>query len=552
MIETMRNKLRHYQEVYLDGSSSYWEQKEMTLKFRGHFYRFEQFNEVIQEKERVAWLTITSEPKDDRYDLVLHHYYEPSIQADGFQLTIDKQTDIIIRTSNLRGFRYAFAALKQLFIHHDTGIELVQTEVNHSPSFEMRGIIEGFYGIPWVQADRIDLLHYMGKHRMNTYMYAPKDDELQRKRWREHYGADKLAEFTELLEVAEAEQIDFYYMISPGNDIDYTQTAEVAILTEKLQTMIDLGVRHFGLLLDDIDYILKGNAKKRFKDAASAHAYLIRQVDDFLAATLTDYSLVVCPTEYDNALGSNYLDHLTQAVPQHIPFFWTGPSTLARSITSEAIARMAAVYQRPMVIWDNTPVNDYQADHELLLLSPYENRSPRLSDPAYQVLGIVSNPMAQWELSKLTVGHMSHYLWDTQGFNLPAAWQENLAELAGGDFVDALMTFADFNPNRHTREVFTNEDLRAIQGHNKTYLTQRVNELAEAAKQLKGLKDQRLLTQLLPWLERAQTDADFWQIILSGDTPAIAARQAELASSAHRIGRDFPMAYVKAHQLDKE
>ena len=552
MIETMRHALRHYQEVYLDGLGKYWAKQEVIIKFRGHFYRFEQFNEVIQIEERVNWLNITSEPVDDQYDLILHHYYEPSIRADGFQLKIEKQSEIIIKTSNLRGFRYAFDALKQLFIQHDTGIELVNAEVNHEPSFEMRGVIEGFYGVPWVQADRIDLLHYLGKHRMNTYMYAPKDDELQRKRWREHYGADKLAEFTELLDVAEAEQIAFYYMISPGNDIDYTQTDEVAVLTGKLQTIIDLGVRHFGLLLDDIDYILKDNAKKRFKNAASAHAYLIRKVDDFLAATLSDYTLVVCPTEYDNALGSEYLDHLTQAVPQHIPFFWTGPSTLARSITTEAIAQMSGVYQRPMVIWDNTPVNDYQADHELLLLSPYENRSANLADPRYQVMGIVSNPMAQWELSKLTVGHMGHYLWNSSGFNFMADWHETLEELAGTDLVEALKTFADYNPNRHTREVFTQRQLAAIQAKNVAYISQCVTELTAAANQLRGLEDERLRSQLLPWLERVEADANFWQTILTGDTLAIAKHKAELVGSAHRIGRDLPMAYVNAHQLDKE
>lgn len=548
----MRENLRHYQEVYLDGLGKYWKQEQITLKFRGHFYRFEQFNEVIQPEERVDWLNVTSEPVNEEYDGILHHYYEPSIQTDGFHLKIENQTEIIIKTSNLRGFRYAFEALKQLFIIHETGIELIQAEVNHEPSFEMRGIIEGFYGIPWNKADRIDLLHYMGKQKMNTYMYAPKDDELQRKRWREHYGEDKLAEFTELLEVAEAERIDFYYMISPGNDIDYTQEAEVAVLTEKLQTILDLGVRHFGLLLDDIDYILKGNAKKRFKNAASAHAYLIRQVDDFLAANLTDYTLLVCPTEYDNALGSEYLNHLTQALPSHIPFFWTGPSTLARSITTEAIAQMAAVYQRPMVIWDNTPVNDYQADHELLLLSPYENRSAKLADPRYQVTGIVSNPMAQWELSKLTVGHMGHYLWNSQGFNFTADWHETLEALAGADLVEALKTFADYNPNRHTREVFTSKQLRAIASQDKTFISQCVTELAEAAKQLKGLNNERLLSQIFPWLERAQADADFWQLVLAGDRGAIRNRQAELAKSTHRIGRDLPMAYVKAHQLDKE
>lgn len=552
MIETMRNTLRHYQEVYLDGSGHYWDQKEVITKFRGHFYRFEQFNEVIQPEECVDWLHVTAEPVNEQYDLTLHHYYEPSIRTDGFHLKIKNQTEIIIKTSNLRGFRYAFAALKQLFIHHDAGIELVQAEVNHEPSFKMRGVIEGFYGVPWVQADRIDLLRYMGKQGMNTYMYAPKDDELQRKRWREHYGEDKLTHFTELLEVAEAERIDFYYMISPGNDIDYTQTTEVAVLTEKLQTMIDLGVRHFGLLLDDIDYILKGNAKKRFKQAASAHAYLIRQVDDYLATTLTDYALIVCPTEYDNALGSQYLDHLTQAVAQHIPFFWTGPSTLARSITTEAIARMAAVYQRPLIIWDNTPVNDYQTDHELLLLSPYENRSAHLADPCYQVIGIVSNPMAQWELSKLTVGHMARYLWNSFGFNFTADWHETIEELVGPTLVEALKTFADYNPNRHTREVFNNGHLRAINSHNMTDISQWVNELTQAAKQLKTIKNERLLSQLSPWLERAQADADFWQLVLAGDANAIQERKNELSERAHRIGRDFPMAYVKAHQLDKE
>lgn len=182
----------------------YWNQKEIVIKFRGHFYRFEQSNEVIQPEEHVDCLNVTSEPVDEQYDLIIHHYYyEPVIQADGFHLKIENQTEIMIKTSNLRGFLYAFAALKQLFIHHDKGLELVNAEVKHEPSFELRGIIESFYGIPWIQADRIDLLHYMGKHRMNTYMYAPKDDELHRKRWREHYGLDKLTEFMELLEVIE-------------------------------------------------------------------------------------------------------------------------------------------------------------------------------------------------------------------------------------------------------------------------------------------------------------------------------------------------------------
>lgn len=88
----------------------YWNQKEIVIKFRGHFYRFEQSNEVIQPEEHVDCLNVTSEPVDEQYDLIIHHYYyEPVIQADGFHLKIENQTEIMIKTSNLRGFLYAFA-----------------------------------------------------------------------------------------------------------------------------------------------------------------------------------------------------------------------------------------------------------------------------------------------------------------------------------------------------------------------------------------------------------------------------------------------------------
>ena len=42
------------------------------------------------------------------------------------------------------------------------------------------GVVEGFYGRPWTEAERRMMLHFLGEHGMNLYVYAPKDDPYHR------------------------------------------------------------------------------------------------------------------------------------------------------------------------------------------------------------------------------------------------------------------------------------------------------------------------------------------------------------------------------------
>ena len=51
----------------------------------------------------------------------------------------------------------------------------------------LRGIVEGFYGKPWTQEQRIDMMAFCEAHRLNAYIYAPKDDPYHREKWREPY-----------------------------------------------------------------------------------------------------------------------------------------------------------------------------------------------------------------------------------------------------------------------------------------------------------------------------------------------------------------------------
>ena len=56
----------------------------------------------------------------------------------------------------------------------------------------LRGVIEGFYGTPWQQEERLDILAFCRAEGFNAYLYAPKDDPYHREKWREPYPEDKL------------------------------------------------------------------------------------------------------------------------------------------------------------------------------------------------------------------------------------------------------------------------------------------------------------------------------------------------------------------------
>ena len=46
----------------------------------------------------------------------------------------------------------------------------------------LAGVIEGFYGAPWTRAERFALFDWMVAWKLNTYLYAPKDDLKHRAR----------------------------------------------------------------------------------------------------------------------------------------------------------------------------------------------------------------------------------------------------------------------------------------------------------------------------------------------------------------------------------
>lgn len=307
-------------------------------------------------------------------------------------------------------------------------------------AFEVRGVVEGFYGAAYTQPEREGLLRFLGQLGYDTYYYGPKNDRQHRARWREPYGPRALEGFGRSVEAARAAGVEFVYTLSPGLDIRYSSAEDFAAVREKFASLMALGVRSFGLFLDDINPTFKhAEDSERFPSFAVAQAELCNRVLGWLRQRRADAALVMCPTAYHGAPPfGDYLHELGACLSPEVNVFYTGTEVCSPTITGREVEAFAQALRRRPLIWDNYPVNDGGMSSELHL-EPIRGRGPELVASAK---GFAVNPMNQVEASKVTLHTFAAYLSDPARYDPEAAWQEALAAVAGEEHAPALEALA--------------------------------------------------------------------------------------------------------------
>lgn len=434
------------------------------------------------------------------------NYVNDSKLKDCFEIRTFSSGDLHIRYGNKRSLNYALTALQQ----HKNQLKLGVYE--GGPDFEIRGIIEGFYGTPWRHEDRIDVISFIKKYRMNSYFYAPKDDPYHRHLWREPYPEAELSKFLELVHHAQKSDVDFYFCISPGNDFIYTQQAEFESLFRKIDHLIDYGVKQFSLLMDDIDYVLKGESLDRFQRPGVAHAYISNRLHRYIASKLSDYTFVMCPTEYWQNWDTEYRKDLRESLDPEIMVFWTGYNTVAEYIPNEDGVHAKQIFGHPLILWDNYPVNDMAFEH--LFMGPLVNRGKKLNESH---VGMLSNPMVSWHLSKVAVITMADYMWDSSAYQPEQSYQEALLDLANGDLkvYEAMKAFSDENRpslinydiNEKIDDMIESLDMEGINRYYKT-LNKMMNIL------IKQTQYPSFTYDAMPWIKRFKKDYRMWKKLL--------------------------------------
>lgn len=273
----------------------------------------------------------------------------------------------------------------------------------------LAGVIEGFYGQPWSQAERLQLFDWMREWSLNTYLYAPKDDLKHRSLWRELYNDAEAEALQNNVANCALRGIRFIYGIAPGLDIQYSDDREITALKAKLEQLQKLGCRNFAILFDDIPDLIKESDGKKFGSFASAQCHVANTLLGLIEAD----RFLFCPTPYCGRMagaklgGENYLATIGKELSPKIDVFWTGPDIVSREITVEHVRTVSDLLKRKPLLWDNLHANDY--DGRRFYVGPYSGRPPELKK---EVAGILNNPNSEFELNYTPIRTLADFIHD--------------------------------------------------------------------------------------------------------------------------------------------
>jgi hyaluronoglucosaminidase len=386
----------------------------------------------------------------------------------------------------------------------------LEPQAAQSSAFGIRGVAEGFYGVPWTHGDRLEMIRFIGRHGMNRFVYSPKDDPFLRRGWAEPYAADALAELAELVAAGGESGVELIYCLSPGLSIRYSEEQDVARVLDKLESVAGLGIRHFGLLLDDVPGRLQHDADiERFDTLAQAQAAVANAVFAELVARVPGATLVVCPTTYWGYGDEPYIGELGSALDPAIALFWTGRAICSATLDAHDADVFSQATGRRPTYWDNYPVNDVAMGHELHV-GPYRGRSADLAGSAE---GIIANAMERFESSKVAIATIADYLRSPEDYDAEMSWDAALRDVAGADAA-AYRDFADnsrssclsqldapevtFALEEHTFGLLIGDTDRAVRT-----LAPLADRLAASAHRLLNgpVENQRLIDESRPWIE---------------------------------------------------
>jgi len=185
--------------------------------------------------------------------------------------------EILIVGENTDATFYGLASLEQILDADADNI--VCGEIQDYADVKNRGIIEGYYGVPYSAEVSQDLFRFMARCKMNMYMYGAKSDPYHSQKWDQAYPTSITSEqkklgylsqrmLRDIAKTAHQCKVNFIWAIHPGSAFtNSSNTTVVSKIMTKFQNMYRLGVRQFGICVDDVgiptdDAILQLNADR--------------------------------------------------------------------------------------------------------------------------------------------------------------------------------------------------------------------------------------------------------------------------------------------------
>lgn len=333
---------------------------------------------------------------------------------------------------------YACASLEQM-LEQEPLDAMPTVSIADYAHARYRGIMEGFYGHPYSKESRLNLLEYCKRYKMNYYGYGPKADPYHAGNWRLEYPASvtdaqrnlgqmSSADMAELAAKARECNVDFVWIIHPSLGTYSISLSWVTDIMTKFEHMYDLGVRHFGVSVDD----MSGHPYNQGQLAEEVQKAIDERWNFDGAADADRVGPVLfTPTAYALNYGASSVLSSLSGIDSKIDVAFTGYDCFS-NVRAASFATMADYIGRDPVFWWNNPVND-DYDGFLYLHGLTARWTIEQEGAVSHMKGFLLNPMNQGQASKVCLFSGADYAWNPEAFDAQTSWEASLRSIVKTD-----------------------------------------------------------------------------------------------------------------------
>jgi hyaluronoglucosaminidase len=225
------------------------------------------------------------------------------------------------------------------------------------------GYIEGYYGQLLSWENRKLIVKSLQKNNMNTYFYAPKEDENHRLNWRKKYNLKWRSHFCEFTNFSKINNINIIAGIAPGLDFDFknfnnktqvNESLDYTLLYNKAKQLLDDGATSIALLLDDIPEDYKNKFGNKISEGTS-HGILANTLSKSLGENIYFVPRIYADELIDDE--PNYLKDLSFVLDPKIKVFYCGKNVVSKTLIN--YSTINKILSNQIIYWDNYYANDY-------------------------------------------------------------------------------------------------------------------------------------------------------------------------------------------------
>lgn len=376
------------------------------------------------------------------------------------------------------------------------------------PEFAIRGVLEGFYGIPWTWQARKDIVEICSRHGFNHYVFAPCDISLKIN-WRDPLNADFEEKLEELIDFAHQHHMKFVYELLPIA-IDLNSESEYRTLLERCREAVALGADAIIFAFDDTnDYC---GIRVKTRQAAERQVRAANRLREDL-----DEDILLCftPVKYYGIKDSKYLKVIRTELAKEIMVGWTGPRVRSSTVTVEDAKAYGELIGRKPFLGHNFPVIDEMSKKRRITTSPLIGLDSDLSD----VLSGIGFNFMELPYASLIAGlTCADYAWNPEKYD-PEQSIRNSCNILGPN----LIKLVELNPESeanlngvHPLALALRKRLKKMDEREKSQLQDAFNTMTNLDSIAAEGTHPQIYQELRPWLNQGNITGALGNQILNG------------------------------------